>query len=296
MLPKIDCRAGMVAGTAAALVVALAIVLAVTQRGDRASPEPRSTEMGEARGGELTVAIAPAVAIRVTEARQPGRPIVLLDPGHGGRDPGARSVDGKLTESGLALLLAQELRERLKENGRVRVALTREGDQYVTLAERAAISRQLGADLFVSLHIDSAPNPLARGASVYSIADVASDEEAARMARAENGGRPVVAAASGTVEALLGDLALRDHMNASADLASRLVSKATSSVELRPEPHRFADFHVLRNVGAPAILFEAGYLSNVDDAALLATPEYRRRLVSALAQAIETDVAARHGR
>src|SRR5690606_33392805 len=120
------------------------------------------------------------------EANAPGRPIVLLDPGHGGRDPGAPGVSGQVKEKDLALVFARELRSYLAERGRVRVAMTREDDRYLTLEQRAAIARKLGAGLLVSIHMDSAPNPLARGASVYSLSDVASDAEAARFAQAEN--------------------------------------------------------------------------------------------------------------
>ena len=109
----------------------------------------------------------------------PGRPIVVLDPGHGGRDPGA--TGGASAEKDLTLAFARELRDTLAERGRVRVAMTRDDDRYLTLDQRAEIARKLGAAR-PSLHIDSAPNPLARGATVYSLSDVASDAETARLA------------------------------------------------------------------------------------------------------------------
>ena len=140
---------------------------------------------GEARQGGLKLALPAAIAnVRVREARLPGRPIVLIDPGHGGKDPGATGVSGSTQEKGLTLAMARELADLLEERGRVRVALTRENDQYLTLEQRAAIARRLQAGLFLSLHMDSAPNPLAKGATVYSLSDVASSEEAARFARA----------------------------------------------------------------------------------------------------------------
>ena len=127
----------------------------------------------------------------MTEAKAPGRPIVLIDPGHGGVDPGARGVSGQMKEKQLTLIFAHELRTMLAERGRVRVALTREDDRSLSLEQRAGIARKLGAGLLVSIHMDSAPNPLARGATVYSLSDVASDAEAARFASAENrAGRP----------------------------------------------------------------------------------------------------------
>jgi len=271
-----------VAGAAiVALTVAGGVVLALAGRS------------GEAAGTSLTVNLPPAATDRIygsPVAR--GRPIVVIDAGHGGRDPGARSVSGEIAEKDLTLALARELRDDLVKRGRVRVAMTRDDDRYLTLDDRAAVARRLNAGLFVSLHIDSAPNPLAHGASVYSLSDIASDAEAARFAAAENRGA-AADGAIGSVQAILSDLAMRAQMSASADLAARLVNKSAGRFELRPEPHRFASFHVLRRAATPAVLFEAGYISNTDDEALLRTPEHRSAIALALAQAIEVDVAAR---
>jgi len=271
-----------VAGAAiVALTVAGGVVLALAGRS------------GEAAGTSLTVNLPPAATDRIygsPVAR--GRPIVVIDAGHGGRDPGARSVSGEIAEKDLTLALARELRDDLVKRGRVRVAMTRDDDRYLTLDDRAAVARRLNAGLFVSLHIDSAPNPLAHGASVYSLSDIASDAEAARFAAAENRGA-AADGAIGSVQAILSDLAMRAQMSASADLAARLVNKSAGRFELRPEPHRFASFHVLRRAATPAVLFEAGYISNTDDEALLRTPEHRSAIALALAQAIEADVAAR---
>jgi N-acetylmuramoyl-L-alanine amidase len=145
--------------------------------------------------------------------------------------------------------------------------------------------------MFVSIHVDSAANPLARGASIYSLSDVASDAEAAQLAAEQNSGIGQ-SAGNGSVDSMLSELAMRSQMSASADLASRLIRKSAGRFELRPEPHRFAAFHVLRRAGAPAVLFEAGYLSNADDELLLRDPRHRSDIVLALAQAIEADVAA----
>jgi N-acetylmuramoyl-L-alanine amidase len=193
--------------------------------------------------------------------------------------------------------LARELRDELAGRGRVRVALTRDDDRYLTLDQRAEIARRLGASAYLSLHIDSAPNPLARGATVYSLSDVASDAEAARLAAKENkAGEGLSSEPDGSVRGMLSDLALREQMNASASLAERLVRKSAGRYLLRPEPHRFADFRVLRHAEVPAVLFEAGYISNVEDEALLVQQKERQRIVAALAQAIEADVASRNVR
>ena len=254
--------------------------------------------IGEARTGGLTLNLPEPVAdVRVREARLPGRPIVLIDPGHGGRDPGAPGLSGASQEKDLTLAMAKELADLLEQRGRVRVALTREEDKYLTLEQRAGIARRLQAGLFLSLHMDSAPNPLAKGATIYSLSDVASSAEAARFAAAENREQGAISSEpDDSVRALLADVALREQMEVSAGLAERLLRRAAGRVELRPRPHQFAAFHVLRRAETPAVLVEGGYISNAEDEAMLITREGRAPLVLALAQAIEADLATRSAR
>ena len=183
----------------------------------------------------------------------------------------------------------------LAERGRVRVALTREEDKYLSLEQRAGIARRLQASLFLSIHMDSAPNPLARGATIYSLSDVASSEEAARFAMAENADGALSSEADDSVRALLSDVALREQMEDSAGLAERLLRRAAGRVDLRPRPHQFATVNVLRRAETPAVLIEAGYISNADDEAKLMTKEGRAPLILALAQAVEADIATRAG-
>ena len=245
---------------------------------------------GEARSGSVTVALGEAVEnVEVREAKVAGRGLVLIDAGHGGRDGGAPGVGG-LREKNLTLILAKELADRLEERGQVRVALTRSGDSYPTLEERAALAKRLGAGLFVSLHMDAAPNDGARGVTIYSLSDVASSKEAARFAQKENragGDRQVTSERDAVLQSLLTDVAMREQMEASADIAVRMVRAAKGSVPLRPQPHQFANFQVLRQSDAPAVLVEAGYLSNPIDARRLSSREGRAPLVSAMSQAIE---------
>jgi N-acetylmuramoyl-L-alanine amidase len=285
----------------AALVLVAVALLALIARAapwQGSNQEDRGAMIGEARRGGLTIALQDPVAdVRVTAAKAPGRPIVLIDPGHGGTDPGAPGVSGQVTEKQLTLAFARELRDRLAERGRVRVAMTREGDRTLSLEQRAAIARRLGAGLLISIHMDSAPNPLARGATVYSLSDLASDAEAARFARAENASEGALTSERGDqVRFLLSDLALRDQMADSAALASRLVRSAAPGMLLRPEPHKFAAFLILRRSEVPGVLFEAGYISNADDEALVITPGGRRPIVEALAKAIETELSLRMAR
>lgn len=256
---------------------------------------PDTVLVGEARTGGVAIAVdAPVANVRVREAKLPGRPIVLIDAGHGGKDPGATGRSGSVREKQLTLSLATELADLLEQRGRVRVAMTREDDRYLTLEQRAGIARSLQAGLFVSLHIDSAPNPAAQGTTVYSLSDVASSSEAARFAAAENGVDGALTSESNDlVRSLLSDLALREQMTASAGLAERMVRQARGPVTLRPRPHQFAGFWVLRRSEVPGVLVEAGYISNSKDEARLMTKEGRQPLVLALAQAIEADLAAR---
>lgn len=271
------------AGAGLAAAAAILLVLGGARGGAAADGQP----------GSLSVELPAAATDHIYAV--PGtaeRPIVVIDAGHGGADPGAVSVSGQVSEKQLTLALATELRDLLVARGRVRVAMTRADDRYLTLEDRASVTRRLNAGLFVSLHMDSAANPLARGASVYSLSDVASDAEAARVAAAENRGSSSDAQ-SGSAQALLSDLAMRDQMGESAALATRLVARSAGRFEMRPEPHRFAAFHVLRRAATPAVLFEAGYLSNADDEVLLRDPGHRKAIALALAQAIEADVATR---
>ena len=282
------------AGAALGALFLLLVVAAASHRGSVS--QASDAVVGEAREGALTVALPDAVAdVAISQARVPGRPIVLIDPGHGGYDPGAPAVSGGQVEKTLTLATATELRDLLIQRGRVRVAMTRTDDRYLTLEQRAAIARRIGASLYLSIHMDSAANPLAKGVTVYSLSDVASSAEAARFAGIENRvSDPLSSDGDGSVRALLADLALRGQMEQSADLAERLVRHSAGSVALRPRPHQFAAFHVLRRAGVPAVLVEAGYISNADDEVRLSTPQGRAPLVRALAQAVEADVAARH--
>ena len=286
------------AGAGLTIVGAVLAALALSAPdGGSAAPGDGRVQIGEARAGQLTVSLPEAVAdIAITKASAAGRPIVLIDPGHGGRDPGAPAVSGTISEKQLTLAMARELRDVLAKRGRVRVALTRDDDRYLTLDQRAMLAARVGASLYLSLHMDSAPNPLARGATVYSLSDVASDAEAARFASRENAAGGATSRADGSVQAMLDDLTLREQMTASANLAARLVRKAQGRVLLRPEPHRFASFHVLKRAEVPAVLFEAGYVSNADDEIGLTSAEGRAKTVAALADAIEADVASRTAR
>lgn len=226
-------------------------------------------------------------------ARQ--RPVVVLDPGHGGRDVGTIGVTGH-HEKDVTLAIARATARLLERGGKVEVRLTRTDDRFLTLAERVNLARGWNAALFISIHADSAPNALARGASVYTLSETASDREAARLAAKENRADAIagrdLSAEEGDAQVVLIDLALRDSMNASADFAQMLQRRLEpEGVLFRSQFHRFAGFQVLKNLGVPAVLLEAGYLSNAEDAAVLVSAEGQRRIASGIARAAEAWLA-----
>jgi len=226
-----------------------------------------------------------------------GRPLVVIDPGHGGRDPGAVSPHGGRREKDVTLELARAIRDELLASKRVRVALTRNDDRYLIHQERYEIARRLGAGLFVSVHADAAPsNDGARGATIYTLSEVASDRHAALLAAQENksgiiGG--VDMAKDAGVNRILIDLAQRESMDASADFARLLRREASEFFPFRPEYHRFASLLVLKAPDIPSILFESGYLTNAQDAAYIQSPEGQRQIATGMRRAIEAHFARR---
>ena len=233
----------------------------------------------------------------ITAARSENAPLVVIDAGHGGRDPGASSALGGEPESRVTLALALAVRDALAATGRVRVALTRSDNTYIALEDRYAIARRLGADLFVSIHADIAPsNDQARGATIYTLSEVASDREAAALAERENDANRLGAArmsADPNVNLILIDLAQRESMEQAAAFARLLHREAEPVIPFRPIWHRFAAFIVLKAPDIPSILFEAGYLSNLQDAADLQSPAGRQRVAEGLRRAIEAFFAGR---
>lgn len=238
-------------------------------------------------------AVVPAEQVRRARAR----PLVVLDPGHGGKDVGAIAVTGG-HEKDVTLAVARAAARQLERSGKVDVRLTRSDDRFVTLGERVRLARAWGADLFISIHADSAPNPEARGASVYTLSETASDKEAARLAAKENRADAIAGAdlsgLDGEAQGVLIDLAMRDSMNASADFAQLLQARLEpQGVPFRQTFHRFAGFVVLRNLGVPAVLLECGYLSNAADADFLFSSAGQRKLGEGIARAAEAWLSGR---
>ena len=223
------------------------------------------------------------------------RPLVVIDAGHGGHDPGTVSPHGGKYEKNVVLALAMAIRDRLVAGGRVRVALTRDSDEYLVLEERYGIARRLNADLFISLHADAAGNEEASGATVYTLSEVASDREAAKLAARENKANIInginLGGATRDVSSILIDLTQRETMNVSADFAKLLHREGSRQMVFRKIPHRFASFVVLKAPDTPSVLFEAGYLTNKDDVAFLNSSQGRSKVAAGVASAIESHFA-----
>ncbi|MFN3945332.1 MAG: N-acetylmuramoyl-L-alanine amidase [Allosphingosinicella sp.] len=233
----------------------------------------------------------------VTPARGENPPLVVIDPGHGGKDPGATSPFGGLLEKHVTLAIARQIRDELAASGRVRAALTRDDDRYLVLQERYEIARRLGADLFISIHADAAPhNDGARGATIYTLSEVASDRQAALLAQRENAADLIGGARLSpdpNVNMILIDLAQRESMNVSAEFARLLHREAAPIFPFRPEWHRFAALVVLKAPDIPSILFESGYLTNPVDVAYISSPDGQRQIATGMRQAIEAHFARR---
>ena len=240
----------------------------------------------------------PAAALpTIYGSRDASRPLVVLDPGHGGHDPGAISPFGDRREKDVTLAVAGAIKDALAASGRVRVAMTREDDRFLVLKDRYEIARRMGAQLFISIHADAAPQgDGARGATIYTLSEVASDKEAAQLAQAQNGADAVGGAPAGAgagVNRILIDLAQRESMEVSADFANLLKREASAYFPFRSDYHRFASLVVLKAPDVPSILFETGYLTNPGDAAYIESAEGRKQIAAGMRSAIETHFARR---
>ena len=227
----------------------------------------------------------------------PSRPLVVIDAGHGGFDPGAGQ--GAIREKDVALAIAKNIRAKLLAGGGIRVALTRNADRFVSLRDRPAIARRLNADLFISIHADSAVTDTARGASVYVLSEKGSSEAAERFAAsdAQNGkvNGVVLSKTGDDVGAILLDLSQRGTQAGSAQLANLLLRELQGKVGLHRDSVQTAALAVLKAPDIPSVLFETGYVNNPLDAQFLASKHGQDLLGSAVAQAIRIYFARKAG-
>ena len=224
------------------------------------------------------------------------KPLVVIDAGHGGKDVGAIALDGRY-EKDVTLAIARMIAKTLNASGKVQAKLTRADDRFIPLGGRVTIARTARADLFVSIHADSAPNPLARGASAYTLSDTASDAVAARLAARENKADIIGGVNLGVEAPEVGDVMIalmrRSTLNSAIAFAEALQSELGDRVVFRGEFHHFAGFLVLKAADVPSVLLETGYVSNTDDADFLFSKKGQKIVGEGVARAIEKQLTGR---
>jgi N-acetylmuramoyl-L-alanine amidase len=228
--------------------------------------------------------------LTTSSAATPSQPVIVLDPGHGGVDSGARGIGG-VQEKTLVFDFCVELKRQLDETKRYATVMTRDGDQYVDLDERVAIARKANASLFISVHADTlSEDANVSGSTVYTVADRASDAEAARIAARENAaGRGPGAARPDNpdVAGILFDLKRRETRTYAHIFSRGLVDNLRGAARLNHNPERSAGFVVLKAPEFPSVLVELGYLSNPQDVQSLVSPEWRTKAATAMVKAID---------
>jgi N-acetylmuramoyl-L-alanine amidase len=240
----------------------------------------------------------PAAPVRPADAK----PIIVLDPGHGGVDPGTSSSNG-VTEKVVVLKFAKELKKKLLATGRYEVYLTRNDDTFLPLKDRVAFAQKKGAGLFLSIHADYFPTKIddARGATVYTLSEEASDDEARELAAKENFSDAIAGVAlpddsDGVVANILIDLAQRETQNRSVVFARSIVGELAGKTILHTKRLRSAGFRVLKAPDVPSVLLELGFLSNPDDEKELTSERWRDRMADSVAEAIDDYFAERIAR
>ena len=232
---------------------------------------------------KLRPQIAPAIA-HLDPPPMPLKKVIVIDPGHGGHDPGALGAQGYEKDVNLAAALA--LKDRLERTSRYRVVLTRGDDTYVPLDQRVRIAQGAGADLFISLHSDSGGDATVRGASVYTLSDKASNR-AARFVKQDDWFMKASLTRDRGVQDILFDLTQRNTKNRSSTFANTLMTHIDGKTPLLRRSHRDAGFMVLLAPDVPAVLLEMGFVSNPDDEAFLRDAGTRGRLMNAVADSID---------
>jgi N-acetylmuramoyl-L-alanine amidase len=259
-------------------------------------------ERDEFRRAATEIAAAPKRTSEspVSKEIKDARPVIVIDPGHGGIDPGAAALSG-MVEKDLVLSFAQQLKKKLEGLGHYRVQLTRDQDVFVSLGDRVRAARAANADLFISIHADSISGGQdVRGLTVYTGSERASDADSARLADRENKADAVAGIESGDgpddVTDILQDLTHRETRTFSHGFASRLVGEFDTVARLNKNPRREAGFRVLRAYDVPSVLVELGYLSSRQDLDLLMSDEWRGKMVSAMSVAVGRFFATRLAR
>ncbi|MEQ1714793.1 MAG: N-acetylmuramoyl-L-alanine amidase [Hyphomicrobium sp.] len=279
------------------LKLALAATDAAAFAAGAGRPRSEADETARASAPDVTGQGAPAV--------KKLRPVIVIDAGHGGIDPGA-SGPNHMTEKAVVFAVAQHLEKVLKSAGRYDVKMTRTRDVFVSLDRRLKMSNEVGADLFISLHADAiAETAFAeniRGATVYTLSERATDEQARLMAEKENAS-DLIAGLSAVDESgkdqvvnILFDLMRRETSNFATDFSNLLVQRLSKSIVLSRDPQRSAAFKVLKQAHAPSVLVELGYMSNSKDQSEMTAPAWQLKVASSIAAAIDSYFAKRTAR
>ena len=256
-------------------------------------PTSRDTFMAGVQSSKSerpTIETASVPDVTAPRKRIAGKRIVVIDPGHGGPDPGNLGVIG-VHEKIVVLEIARAIRDELNKTGRYEVHMTRDRDIFHPVRERFRIARRLHADLFISVHADSIKNSNVSGASVYNLSETASDREAARLAARENKSDVIAGVnldtADDDVSSILIELAQRETMNFSAQYANILVQELGRDVPLLQRTHRFANLGVLKAPDVPSVLLEAGYLTNKKNANFINSRDGRKKIAQAVRRATD---------
>jgi N-acetylmuramoyl-L-alanine amidase len=275
--------------------VALALTIVSTTEAAFRAAAAASVAIPGAAAAAAKSAPAPATVPGLDKTAR-HRPLIVIDPGHGGLDPGAVGNGGVL-EKDIVLAVSQQLRRLLVSRNRYDVVMTRATDVFVPLDQRLAVSEQATADLFVSIHADSLEATevasTVRGATVYTLSEKASDEQARRLAEKENAVDLLAGLGAGNADEvdpvldILIDLLRRETANYSADMRGLLVDRLGKSIALSRAPSRSASFKVLRQTQTPSVLIELGYMSNKQDQALMTAPAWQRKVAASIAEAVD---------
>jgi N-acetylmuramoyl-L-alanine amidase len=246
---------------------------------------------------ESVAAVAPQAAPAKPASPQDSRPVIVIDPGHGGVDNGTRS--GEEMEKNLVLAFGLALRDRLEMSGKYRVVMTRSDDTFIPLDDRVKVAHSQSAALFVSIHADYLPRGEgdAQGATIYTVSDKASDAEAERLAESENradaiGGVDLREEPTEVADILI-DLAQRETRTFSNRFARLLMGEMKGRVRMHKNPLKSAGFRVLKAPDVPSVLVELGYVSNKGDLEHLVSESWRSKTVAAMGQAIDVFLAKR---
>lgn len=268
----------------------------------RQRAQAKSRAAAAKKAGKKTARATPSLSSAKRRKSRSAKPVIVIDPGHGGIDPGTVSKSGT-KEKNIVFSFSRALRDLLKKTGRYEVILTRSTDSYISLRQRVEIGRRKGADLFVSIHADSLSGRYAKsvaGATVYTLSEDASDEEAMALAAKENRSDIIAGvelpAKSNNLTNILIDLAQRETKNLSIGFADILLSSLSGKTKIRKKGRKFAGFRVLKAPDVPSVLIELGYMSNPADVKRLKSAAWRNKIAAAVADAVGIYFAKRTAR